>query len=275
MRRPADAVAAGAAGRHAGGFGLPQFLGPAIGALVATLMALAYQALHRESERRRLLIEELVGTRERLVRAERDTARLAERERLAREIHDTLAQGMSSIVLLLRAARRDLDARPADAERLLAEAERAAADNLAEARAFVRELAPPALAAGSLPAALRRVGDDVAARTATRVRFALSGSPRALPAAYDLALLRVAQGALGNVARHAAAADARVTLTYLDDTVVLDVYDDGRGFDGTGGFGLRAMRERAEELGGTLSVESAPGEGTAVAVTLPLPPEAP
>ncbi|WP_067179125.1 sensor histidine kinase [Microtetraspora niveoalba] len=273
------AAAVAAASWHAGGLTPAQVIGPVIGAAVATLMALVYKALYHESEQRRLLIDDLVRTREKLVRAEGDAARLAERERLAREIHDTLAQGMSSIVLLLRAARRDLGARPEMAEERMLEAERAAAENLEEARNFVRALAPPALQHSSLVAALRRISGSAAARTATRVRFEVSGDPVELPPAHDLTLLRVAQGALGNVSRHSGAGNAGVTLTYLDGAVVLDVFDDGRGFDpartpvdGPGtGYGLRVMRDRAAALGGTLTVESTPGEGTAVAVTLPLP----
>lgn len=266
-------------GWHAGRMTAPQIIGPTVGAVVATLMALVYKALYAESEERRLLIDDLIRTRGKLVAAESDAARLAERERLAREIHDALAQGMSSIVLLLRAARRDLAERPADAERGIAEAERAAQENLEEARDFVRALAPPALRHSSLAAALRRISASAVAGTPTRVRFEVSGVPVALPAAYDLALLRIAQGALGNVSRHAAAELASVTLTYLEDVVVLDVYDNGRGFDpespggtSTGtGYGLRAMRDRVAALGGTLTVESAMGEGSAVAATLPLP----
>ncbi|WP_174550743.1 sensor histidine kinase [Microtetraspora malaysiensis] len=276
------AAAVAASSWHAGGLTPPQVIGPAIGAVVATLMALVYKALYHESEQRRLLIDDLVRTREKLVRAESDAARLAERERLAHEIHDTLAQGMSSIVLLLRAARRDLATRPESAEERVLEAERAAAENLEEARNFVRALAPPALQHSSLAAALRRISDSAAARTSTRVRFEVSGDPVELPPAYDLTLLRVAQGALGNVSRHSGADNAGVTLTYLDDAIVLDVFDDGCGFDpadpartpedGPGtGYGLRVMRERARALGGALTVESAPGEGTAMAMTLPLP----
>ncbi|MFC9977777.1 sensor histidine kinase [Spirillospora sp. NPDC127200] len=271
------ATAIAASARHAEPFTLAQVLGPSLGAAVATLMALAYQALHRESERRRMLIDDLVRTREQLVLAERDGARLAERERLAREIHDTLAQGMSSIILLLRAARRDLDSDREAAGERLREAEQAAAENLEEARHFVRALTAPALERSSLAEALDRLAKATSARTATRVRFEASGTPRALPADHDLALLRIAQGALGNVGKHAGARNAGVTLTYLDDAVILDVYDDGAGFDpaaqagGDGtGYGLRAMRDRVRALGGDLTVESAPGDGTAVVATLPL-----
>ncbi|MEU2185229.1 sensor histidine kinase, partial [Streptomyces thermolilacinus] len=111
-----------------------------------------------------------------------------------------------------------------------------------------------------------------------RVRFSLSGTPVPLPTPYEVALLRIAQSALANTVRHAAARRAEVTLTFMDASVTLDVVDDGCGFDpavcvpsADGGFGLPAMRARADSLGGTFAVESAPGQGTAVAVTLPLP----
>ncbi|QKW33407.1 sensor histidine kinase [Actinomadura sp. NAK00032] len=268
------AAAIGAVAWHGGGITLAEVVGPSVGAAVATLMALAYQALYRESEERRLLIGDLVRTRERLVRAESDAARLTERERLAREIHDTLAQGMSSIILLLRAAQRDLDSDRDTARGRLAEAEEAAAENLAEARNFVRELAPPVLERSSLTDALRRITESAAARSASRMRFETSGEPLELPTEYEVALVRIAQGALGNAAQHSGAENVGVTLTYLDDMVVLDVYDDGHGFDPAApgdGYGLRAMRERARALGGTLEVESAKDEGTAVVATLPVP----
>ena len=254
------------------------FIGPLLGAAVAVATVLGYDALFRESERRRELIEELVATREELAVAERTAGTLAERERLAREIHDTLAQGLSSIQLLLRAAERSL---PADgtATAHVRQAREAAQDNLAEARRFVRALTPPDLEQGSLAAALERLR----ARTtspALGVHFAVSGTPVELPTPYEVALLRTAQSALANAVQHAGAERAEITLSFMDTSVSLDVVDDGRGFEpgarsgpasGNGGFGLPAMRSRARSLGGTLSVESAPGQGTAVALTLPLP----
>ncbi|WP_424215346.1 sensor histidine kinase [Streptomyces sp. BI20] len=250
------------------------FLGPLLGAAVAVATVLGYQALYRESERRRELIEELIATRAELAAAERDAGVLAERERLAREIHDTLAQGLSSIQLLLRAAERTL---PADAPALphIDRARTAAQENLAEARRFVRALTPPDLEHGSLAGALERLCGSA---PGPRVRFSLTGAPTPLPTPYEVALLRIAQSALANVVRHAGADRAEITLTFMDASVTLDIVDDGAGFDPsatpgtpTGGFGLPAMRARAESLGGLLTVESAPGQGTAVAVTLPLP----
>ncbi|MFD3543876.1 sensor histidine kinase [Streptomyces sp. NPDC058662] len=280
------------------------FLGPLLGGAVAVATVLGYQALYRESERRRELIEELITTRAELAAAERGAGIMAERERLAREIHDTLAQGLSSIQLLLRAAERALaepaagagagagtaagsaagaGGVPADASAAalahIARARGAAQENLAEARRFVRALTPPDLEHGSLAAALERLCAGV---PGPRVRFSLSGGPRVLPTPYEVALLRIAQSALANVVRHARAGRAEITLTFMDTSVTLDIVDDGLGFDPSragsgsgGGFGLPAMRSRAESLGGLFTVESDPGQGTAVAVTLPLPVEAP
>ncbi|MFE0047532.1 sensor histidine kinase [Streptomyces albireticuli] len=255
-----------------GGLTAAKVIGPVAGAVVAVLTAYGYAALYRESARRQSLIDDLVRTRDELSAAQREAGRLAERQRLAREIHDTLAQGFSSIVLLARAAEH---ADPATARAHMREAGRTAADNLAEARRFVQALTPPALEDTPLPEALRRV----TARTAPTAAFRLDGEPRALPVETEVALLRLTQEALANVTRHARAEHAAVTLSYLDGEVTLDIYDDGVGFtpgrgpaDGRRTFGLHGMRERIAELGGTLTVESAPGEGTAVAATVPVRP---
>ncbi|WP_406839480.1 sensor histidine kinase [Streptomyces sp. AHU1] len=299
---PAVALTAGAAVASFVAHGAPLtpgvFIGPLLGAGVAVATVLGYEALYRESERRRELIEELIATRAELAEAERAAGTLAERERLAREIHDTLAQGLSSIQLLMRAAQRLL---PADSPAAphVEQARATAQDNLAEARRFVRALTPPDLERGSLAVALERLCRSAAVDTPT-VRFSVSGMPAGLPTPYEVALLRIAQSALGNTLRHAHADRVEITLSFMDTSVTLDVVDDGTGFvpgdvrpdrgtaeggiavtdtagegvtDGgvtDGGFGLPAMRSRARSLGGTFTVESAPGQGTAVAVTLPL-----
>ncbi|MFC7979367.1 sensor histidine kinase [Streptomyces cinereoruber] len=291
---PAVALTAGAAilsyVGHGAALNPGVFIGPLLGAAVAVATVLGYQALYRESERRRRLIEELIGARAELAAAERHAGTLAERERLAREIHDTLAQGLSSIQLLLRAAERAL---PPDSPAAghIERARRAAQDNLTEARRFVRALTPSDLEHGSLAAALERLcepgagpyGPEAGAYgpgAGPRVRFSVSGTPVELPTPYEVALLRIAQSALANTVRHASASRAEITLSFMDASVTLDVVDDGEGFEpgsvrpsSEGGFGLPAMRARAESLGGTFTVESAPGQGTAVAVSLPLSPE--
>ncbi|GAA1615668.1 sensor histidine kinase [Kribbella sancticallisti] len=260
-------------------------IGPVLGAAVAVAVALGYQALYRESEQRRRLIEELTATRGELAAAEHAAGVLAERERLAREIHDTLAQGLSSIQLLLRAAERaQLSGRSAVALDHVRHARHAAVDNLAEARRFVRALSPPGLEAGSLPAALVRLCATTSRTSPLTVHCQISGTPAELPTPHEVALLRIAQSALANTVQHANATHAELTLSYMDTEIALDVVDNGHGFDpgalpvhggsesGSGsGFGLIAMRARTSALHGALTLETAPGQGTALAVALPLP----
>ncbi|MFD9128592.1 sensor histidine kinase [Kitasatospora sp. NPDC059571] len=290
-RRPALAAVgatalAAAAGfcAHEGTLAVAALIGPLIGAAVAVATVLGYQALYRESEERRRLIDELTAARADLAAADHAAGVLAERERLSREIHDTLAQGLSSIQLLLRAAERALPGDVPAAGAHVRQAREAAQDNLAEARRFVRELAPPVLDGVPLAGALERLCATGSARAGVPVHFTLSGEPAALPAPQELALVRVAQSALANAVQHARPGRIEVSLSYMGTAVALDVVDDGTGFDpaalpapgapagpADGGFGLAAMRARMAALGGTLSVESAPGQGTAVAAQLALP----
>jgi signal transduction histidine kinase len=244
-------------------------------------MSLWIGAIAKQSVDRQHLIVELERTRAELAAAERAAGVLEERGRLAREIHDTLAQGFASVVTHLQAAQASL---PAGAERTgahIAQAETVARDSLAEARALAWALRPAAIADAGLVAAIERAvaaafppGTVVAALTVT-------GTVRPLHPTVEVTLLRTVQEALTNVRRHAAATRVDVTLSYFDDAVSIDVADDGRGIEAgatsaapLGGLGLVGMRERAEALGGTLSLESTPGEGTTVAVNLPTPDEA-
>lgn len=278
----AAAAAAGFAA-HQHSFSPAMAIGPALGAAVAVAVVWGYQALYRESEHRRQLIEELTATRTDLAAAQHTAGVLAERDRLAREIHDTLAQGLSSIQLLLRAAERALPHTPQNAARFVEQARQAAVDNLAEARRFVAALTPPTLEGTTLAGALERLCTTTSARHRLTARFHLTGDPAPLATAHEVALLRIAQSALANTVRHAEATTADVTLSYLGDHVAIDIVDDGRGFDPTrlpasdpetGGFGLTAMRARVQALQGTLTIESAPGHGTALAAQLPFAPPA-
>ncbi|MFJ7907591.1 sensor histidine kinase [Kitasatospora sp. NPDC096204] len=268
---------------HQHSFSFAATIGPALGAAVATATVLGYQALYRESEERRRLIDDLTAARADAAAAHHAAGVLAERERLAREIHDTLAQSLSSIQLLLRAAQRALPERTEAAAGYVEQARQAAQDNLDEARRFVRALTPPALDGDPLPVALERLCATTTAHGTLPVHLHVSGDPVRLPAAQEVALLRIAQSALGNTVRHAEATRAEVTLSYMEGEVALDVVDDGAGFDPAavagrtseeGGFGLPSMRARARALGGSFTVESVPGEGTAVAVQLPVTAEA-
>ncbi|SFR03286.1 Signal transduction histidine kinase [Lentzea waywayandensis] len=267
-------------GAHQDVFSPVAAIGPLLGAAVAVAVVWGYQALYRESEQRRRLIEELTATRADLARAQHTAGVLAERERLAHEIHDTLAQGLSSIQLLLRAAERVLPDTSGNAARYVGQARQAAADNLAEARRFVAALTPPALDDTTLAGALERLCATTGTRHRITARFHLAGDPVPLPTAHEVALLRIAQAAVANTVRHAHATTVEITLRHLGDEIALGVADDGTGFDpgslpapdpGEGGFGLTAMRTRARALGGSLTVESTPGHGTALAARLPLP----
>jgi signal transduction histidine kinase len=213
---------------------------------------------------RRTVIAELERTREELATVSHRAGVLAERERLAREIHDTVAQGFTSVVVLLDLAESEVDTDPAAARQRLATARETARQNLAEARALVAALTPVDLQAAPLPEAIGRLVDRFSAETGVPARVTVTGEPRALPANTEVVLLRAAQEALANVRRHAGAGRVEVTL----DGAVLAVADDGAGFDPTaptGGYGLAGMRRRVEEIGGTVSVASGPG-GTRVEV---------
>ncbi|UPO76256.1 sensor histidine kinase [Arthrobacter sp. Helios] len=273
---------------HAGTFHAAMLLGPAIGAGFAVIMGMAYQALYTEVTNQRRALDELHRTRTELARSQREQGVLAERERLAREIHDTLAQGLASIVLVSRSAQDSLGAGELDSVReRLRTVESTAAENLAEARRFVRDLRTPQNDAGSLPDRLLRacaaVQDQAAAQgQALECRFRLEGNPVQLPAPYEVAILRAVQSALANVLRHAGASAAVVTLAFVGQDVTLDIFDNGRGFDPAGlpardqprpdgtGYGLISIRDRVTALGGSMDLESAPGEGTVLGIRLPL-----
>ncbi|MFJ8676153.1 sensor histidine kinase [Streptomyces sp. NPDC093589] len=254
------------------------FAPPAVAA-VATAVFLHAQ---RQAARLRTVIADLVRTRRELAATERRAGTLSERQRLSMEIHDTLAQGLSSQQMLLQAADRLWDTDPAAARRHIRSAASVTEHNLAEARHFVHDLAPADLdlvGGAGLDEALRALAERETS-AGLRIRFHQDGSPHAaLPDRVQSALLRIAQGALANVREHAEATTADLTLTHLDDQVVLDIADDGRGFTpgdksggGVRGHGLPAMRARVQQLGGSLTIESAPGEGTVLSAAIPLEP---
>ncbi|WP_239159117.1 sensor histidine kinase [Winogradskya humida] len=219
-----------------------------------------------ESQERAQLITELENSRAEVGRLSHEAGVAAERTRLAGEIHDTLAQGFTSIITLLQAA----DPKLAD-ERLRLAVE-TAKENLAESRALVAALTPSALGTDSLPDALRRqVTRAATSGTPATATFRTTGEPRHLPTALEVVLLRTTQEALTNIRRHAEATEVTVVLAYAVGQVRLTVRDNGCGFTGgdSPGFGLNGMRSRAEQAGGTLSVRSAPGQGTTVELEVP------
>ncbi|NRG41443.1 sensor histidine kinase [Rathayibacter sp. VKM Ac-2835] len=248
-------------------------VGPVIAAGIAILIGLAARALAREAREREELLAELLATRDRLGASERAAAVAEERSRLAREIHDTVAQGLSSIQMLLHAAERADPGRPGIEHVRLAR-ETAAAD-LDETRRFIRELAPPALDSESIDGALRRLAGTHWERSGVVVTVDAEDG-RALSMQTQTALLRLAQGAVANALQHSGASAVSLTLRSDGGTARLEIADDGTGFDPEAAapsarpdsFGLRAMRERAEQLGGRLEVESSPA-GTTVRAELP------
>lgn len=219
----------------------------------------------------------------RLVRDALHSGMMNERRRLAHEIHDTLIQGFASIVMNLEAAEGSLGENPA-ANRHLDEARRTARESMDEARRMVWALRPEALEGASLSEAFSRLATRWSEANGVRAEVTVTGSPRRLPPETEVTLLRVAQEALANIRKHAAASRVVLTLSYMEDRVTLDAQDDGVGFgpgtsrngsdsvlngNGLGGFGLRTMRERVEHNGGRLLVESEPGRGTALVAELP------
>jgi signal transduction histidine kinase len=239
---------------------------------VAIALGLWIARIITQSRRRAELVAELAAARAELAEVSREAGALAERERLAHEIHDTLAQGFTSVLLLLEAARAALPGDPAAASGHLDRAEATARENLAEARALIAALTPPDLVRTSLPEALRRLIERCAG-TGPHAELTVSGTPRGLPTEHEVALLRVAQESLANVRRHAGADRVEVALAYEPERVSLRVRDDGRGFDPAAphdGYGIAGIHARALRIGGAASVEAAPGAGVLVRVEVPV-----
>lgn len=227
----------------------------------------------RRTEELATTLDELQATREALAAAHRAEGVAAERERMAQEIHDTLAQGFTSIVMLSQAARADVERdRPDAARQRLELVERTARDNLAEARALVAAFAPVGLTENGLAGALERLAERFGQETGLAVELRLPQVPLVVGREREVILLRAAQEALTNVRRHAQA--RRVTLALAagpDGSAQLEVSDDGRGIEPevAEGFGLRGMRDRVASGGGELAVAGGSEGGTRVRVTLP------
>jgi len=243
----------------------PMYVAFAIVIVVASaaLLGTFISRLGDQNRERARLIEELDRTRDELAEVSREAGMLAERERLAGDIHDTLAQGFTSIGMLLEAARTEVGA-----GRYLDLASQTAQDNLAETRALIAALAPPALAGVSLEQALDRLGKGFH----LPAELTVQGEPRPLGTATEVVVLRVAQEGLANARKHAHASSIRLALAYEAETVRLTLTDDGCGFDpacATNGYGLNGMKNRVAQIGGTVEVDSAPGEGTTVTLEAP------
>lgn len=241
------------------------------------LLGLLMVGVIDQAERRAKLIDELAATRSELAETERVRGVLAERERLAHEIHDTLAQGFTSILALSQAIEVTLDRDPQAVRERLALLERTARENLAETRALIDALAPLDLRDSTLPAAIERVTRRFEEETGVSAEVEVDGVQLALPTPTEIVLLRATQEALANVAKHARARSVRVSLAYAADgarLASLTVIDDGVGFDpaAVDGFGLRGMRTRVQQVGGSLEVISSTGTGTTVRAHVPVDP---
>lgn len=226
--------------------------------------------LEEANARLEAALAENAALHEQLLAQARDAGVTEERRRLAREIHDTIAQGLAGIVTQLQAARDASDGRLVDDH--LERASSLARESLEEARRSVRDLAPRALESEELPQALETLTTGWSADQGVPVTYAVTGTRVRLHPELEATLLRVAQESLTNVGKHAAAQRVGVTLSYMDDEVALDVRDDGIGFTpGTpsGGYGLAGMRQRVARVAGLLEVETGPGQGVAVSVRLP------
>ncbi len=251
-------------------------LGPILGASVAIVVSFGFFLLQRETNARAEAIDQLIAARADIAEISRRAGEQDERARVAADIHDTVAQGLSSIQLLLHSAEKELAQSsevPATAAAHIRLARETAAENLQETRRIIDALQPATLDGSSLVQALEHVCE--ASPAASITRFVVDGTPTNLAPNVEAALIRVTQSALSNVVKHASATACGVTLTYSPDLVSVDIVDNGRGFDPSKiqdnwGVGISGTQRRLANLGGTLTIESQPGEGCGVTVQIPL-----
>lgn len=254
-----------------------------LGMVFSLLLGLWIYTVVAQSQERAALIARLEQTQSELAAAHHADGVRAERERVAREIHDTLAQGFTSIVMLAQSAQADVDAAAAGppgavalgrTRERLALIERTARDNLAEARSLVAASAPTALQDGGLADALERTARRFTGETGVLVETDVADLGTGLDRETEVVLLRAAQEALANVRKHATGARrVRLSLTAADGRLTLEVTDDGEGIadHAASGFGLRGMQDRVAAGGGDVSVGPLPAGGTRLVVRLPDP----
>jgi len=242
-----------------------------IGLIAAPIIGITIVTSMKQRKKLAALVAELAATRAESARLSREAGAATERERLAREIHDTLAQGFTSIVALAQAVEPELETDTAAAKRHVELIRSTARENLAEARAMVAELAPTALHEGSLPSAIQRQCDRLAAETGIAATLRVDDDLPPLGMATDVVLLRATQEAFANIRKHSEASTVTVALSPVERGVRLSVADNGIGLaeDYNEGFGLRGMKARAKQVGGTMSMTPTPGGGTTVTVEVP------
>lgn len=243
------------------GAGIGGVVGPLLGTVLALLIYHSYRALRAEADHYKHLAYELQATHMELAAAEHASGVLEERARLSREVHDTIAQGLSSIVLLGRTLDKQIT--EPGAKQILDTIRATAADNLAEARRFVAVNAGPA---EPLPRRLEELARGAEGRQqALGQRLTVDLNVEDAPEPAAGVIERVVREGLSNIVRHAGATRAVVTVEQLGDVATVDVFDNGRGITGPEGYGLRGLRARVAEVGGTLSVE-----GNVLAASIPL-----
>lgn len=231
-------------------------------------------------ERNQRLIERLEAQNRRIARLSQAEGSARERERIAREMHDTIAQGLASILALARAAADEERAGDPRASRHLAMIVSLAQEGLDDTRRMIADASPRALDGQGLAEAIGRVADGLQRNSGIAVTRSLDEALPALPQSVRVATLRIAQEAVANVAWHSRASRAEVSLGHSGGVLRLEIRDDGVGFDpedpparrdGAGGFGIGDMAGRAVDVGGRLLIESAPGAGTRLCARIPLP----
>ncbi|MEV4514400.1 sensor histidine kinase [Dactylosporangium sp. NPDC049525] len=237
----------------------------------------ALAELHKANVKLETALAENAALHAQLMVHAREAGVLDERQRMAREIHDTLAQSLAGILTQLQAAEQTLD-QPAAVRQHMTNAMNLARESLTEARQTVHAVQPAALAEARLPDAIGEVARRWSEVNLIDAALTTTGDARPMHTDVEVALLRTAQEALANVAKHARASRVGLTLSYMEDLVTLDVRDDGVGFEPNArrvngardqGFGLVGMRQRVQRLAGRLEIESEPGGGTAISATVP------
>lgn len=255
----------------AAGFLAGSLLG-AMSLVFALLMGFWIEKIIEESRGRQRLIEELTATREELARSQHIAGVRDERQRMSAEIHDTLAQGLGSILMLVRGANSLIGVDDARARSLLSSAEVAAQENLNEARALVEDLAPAPLQEQSLVQAIERIAQRFQTESCALTDVVVHGTPTRLEPGHEVVLLRAVQESLTNVSKHAGATRVTVSLHYDCAPVRATIIDDGMGFDAESpsafGRGLNGIATRLDSVGGSFTINSTPGEGTEVQVSL-------
>lgn len=264
----------------AGRFNAPFAIGLLISLVLGSLFAFWLHGIIVQSSSRRELVEQLQQTRAELAASERLAGQLAERQRLAQDIHDTLAQGFISIVMHLEAAEQSMGADPTITQHHLDQARQTARDSLGQARRVVDDLRPELLESAPFHQAMARTAQRWSRQSGVDMQFSTTGEIYSLHPAVEVTLLRGVQEALANIRKHARATAVSVTLSYLADQVILDVQDNGVGFGEAkrgeavdlirGGYGLTAMRQRVADLGGEVTIESDEKEGTTLALSIPI-----